>query len=173
MQVEELSSWKGYAPFFVRTAKTTALVTMVILGSFAFIKVKTPTKLDEIEAPVIERQLSDLEVKSIIARGPKYHVLMPSEPTNNPTSNPAKQKGSNVTLVQMHTGPNRFASSISGIICKCAPYSAVKTNYANSNAVTCNFIVPAGVSIMIADCASTGCTAGTSDQYIRLFDGSN
>ena len=174
MQVEEISSKEGYAPILVRSAKIiTVLISIVLLCSFAVINVKAPNKLNEAGAPIIERQMSAIEIESIIARGPQYHGLMPSKPTNNPTSNPTKHVNNNVTLVQMHTGPNRFASSLSGIIIKCASYSAVNTNYANSNTVTCSFIVPAGVSIMIADCASTGCTAGTSDQYIRLYDGSN
>ena len=103
------------------------------------------------------------KIQSIVSRGPRYHSLIPSKASDNSTLSSTNQK------VKTYTGHIRSSSS-SGIITTCASYLAVYTNNAYSNTVNCNFIVPAGVSIMIADCVSFGCISGSSNQFIRLYD---
>jgi hypothetical protein len=63
------------------------------------------------------------------------------------------------------------SSPLDGVIAVCPAYSAWNTLSATVNTVDCTFSAPAGVSLLIADCASAGCGASMfNDQYIRLKD---
>lgn len=150
---------------------TFAVAFVVVVGSLAVITVRHSDQNNQIIN--VERQMSMKEIDAIISRGPQYHSLMPIETSSIPPIYPVKpvqRNSSNAVVIASPKGQNKFATPVT-VITTCDAYVASNTASATKNTVSCSFTVPAGVTFMVADCQSTGCMAGTNDQYIRLYDG--